>query len=88
MNDIIIPEGCTLVPFALMAWDDGLDYDVDGNAWQDSPPCEYVFTAHQTRDSAEKELQRMQGLCPKSHFWLQENHICPDYEVEDPSKWK
>ena len=87
MNDII-PEGCVLVPFAVMAWDNGLDYDGDGNAWQDSPPCEYVFSAHHNRDSAENELRRMQGLCPNSRFWLQENHICPDYEVEDPSKWK
>lgn len=83
-----LPKGLVLVPFAVMAWDDGLDIDCDGNAWQDSPPCEFIHTAHKTLESAEAELARVQGLCPNTRFWLNENHIAHDWEVDELDKWR
>lgn len=46
----------TLVaPFVVLLWDDGLDYDLDGNAYPDSPPDYFVQSVHATRKAAEQE---------------------------------
>ena len=82
-----LPKGLTLVPFAILAWDDGLDYDGDGNAWYDYPPCEFVWSAHTTRKAAEASLEKAEALCPKGGFRLVEDYVCNDYEVEEPTKW-
>jgi len=79
-------DGCTLIPFAVLTWDDGLDYDEEGNAWQDSPPCEYVWSAHRSLAAAEASLAKMEKIS-KNSYWLVENYMCRDYEVEDPAKW-
>lgn len=82
-----LPEGLTLVPFAVMAWDDGLDYDGEGNAYFDSPPCEFVWSAHHTVEAAEASLAKAKALCPKGEFRLVEDYICQDFEVDEPTKW-
>jgi hypothetical protein len=82
-----LPKGMTMVPFAVMAWDDGMDYDGDGNAYFDSPPCDFVWSAHHTVEAAEASLAKAKALCPKGSFWVVEDHICPDYHVEEPAMW-
>ena len=42
------------VPFAVMRWDDGLDYNEDGTSYQDSPPEWYLAGAFDTRADAEQ----------------------------------
>jgi hypothetical protein len=59
----VVPTDATLgddaykivqVPFAVLRWDDGKDYDLDGNAYQDSPPEWYLAGAFDARDDAER----------------------------------
>lgn len=43
------------VPFAVTVYDDGLDYDTDGNAYFDDYPGDHAVSFHHTRKSAEAE---------------------------------
>jgi hypothetical protein len=67
------------IPFAVMGWDEGLDYNEDGTAYQDSPPCECVDGAFETREEAEANLLKAQQHDPKGRYWIVENHIEPLY---------
>ena len=80
-----LPKGLVVVPFAVLAWDEGLDSDGEGNFYQDSPPCEFVWSAHQTLEAAEAALAKAHELCPnnKEDFHIVEDYICHDYEVAE-----
>lgn len=49
------------VPFAVMRWDEGLDYDMDGNAYQDSPPEYYLDGAFDTLLDAHRFVLESDG---------------------------
>ena len=44
-----------LVPFVVCVWDDGLDYDMDGNAYFDDYPGDQPVSFHASREGAERE---------------------------------
>lgn len=54
------------VPFTVLVYDDGLDYDADGNAYFDDYPHDYPSSYHRTRKGAE---------CAAS--WLEFRGIAP-----------
>jgi hypothetical protein len=64
------------IPFAVMGWDEGLDYNDDGTAYQDSPPCEYVDGAFETREEAEAHIAFRKGHDQKGRYWVVENEPC------------
>ena len=43
------------VPFAVTVYDDGLDYDMDGNAYFDDYPGDHAVSFHRSRVGAERE---------------------------------
>lgn len=50
------PFQCYLV----LVWDDGLDYDADGNAYQDDAPGYHCASHHRTQKGAEAEAAWME----------------------------
>lgn len=44
-----------LIPFAVTVWDDGLDYDEDGNSYFDDYPGEHLASSHRTLKGAQAE---------------------------------
>lgn len=56
-----------LVPFALTVYEDGLDYDEDGNAYFDDYPGEHYASGHLTLKGAEVEAA-----------WLEHHGIAAD----------
>lgn len=68
------------IPFAAMAWDDGLDYDIDGNAYQDNPPGEFVDGAFLTREEAEAYVAGRNATRTGVKGWVEENYVAPLYE--------
>ena len=44
------------VPFAVEVYDDGLDYDADGNTYFDDYPGFHVASAHRTQKGAEVKV--------------------------------
>lgn len=50
-------EALVDVPFAVLRWDDGLDYNLDGSSYQDSPPDWEVAGAFDKREDAERLLR-------------------------------
>lgn len=79
------------VPFAIMAYNDGLDYGVDDNgnevAYEDSPPGWFIEAAFETREEAEQELARKIEVCPEGCYRISENEIQPLYEFSY-TNWK
>jgi hypothetical protein len=63
------------IPFAVMGWDEGLDYNDDGTAYQDSPPCEDTDGAFETREEAEAHLAFRKKHDPNGRYWIEENHV-------------
>lgn len=54
--------GYTQVPFAVMVWDDGLDYDMEGNAYFDDCPGDRPHGFYRTQKAAEYEAARLEML--------------------------
>lgn len=52
------------VPFALLIWDDGLDYNMDGTSYQDDCPGDHPHSYHLTRESAEMEQDWLEHTNP------------------------
>ncbi len=70
------------VPFAVMVWCDGLDYDDDGNAYFDDYPQFVAISYHTTQRGAEIELayQLNNGLkdhevCIEANYWTYEAEL-------------
>ena len=70
------------IPFAIMAWDEGLDYctDDEGNevAYEDSPPGWFVHGAFETREEAEAQLAILEGN--GGCYMIVEDQVEPLYE--------
>lgn len=70
------------VPFAILSWDDGLDYctDDEGNevAYEDSPPGWFICGAFESREEAEEKMAKLSenGGC----YMIAENQTEPLYE--------
>lgn len=47
-------ETPVLVPFAVMRWDSGLDYNLDGSSYQDSQPDWELAGAFDCREDADR----------------------------------
>jgi hypothetical protein len=62
------------IPFAVMGWDEGMDYDAEGNSYQDSPPCEYVDGAFETRAEAEAHIAFRNELPGPGQYHIVENY--------------
>lgn len=58
------------VPFVVMLWDDGLDYDEDGNAYFDDAPGWFTHTCHRTLKGAEIEMAWLEhhGITNDKHL--------------------
>lgn len=44
-----------VIPFTVTVYDDGLDYDMDGNSYFDDYPSDVAHSHHRTRKGAEQE---------------------------------
>ena len=75
------------IPFAAMAWDDGLDYDIDGNAYQDNPPGEFVQGAFLTLEEAEAFVAARNVGRTGVKGWVETNYVAPLYEFTS-SHWE
>ncbi len=76
-----------LIPFVVMMWDDGLDYDMEGNSYFDDYPDYHEHSYHHTRKDAEVEVayieqmwEDLKILHPKSDIVIRENCWVPDYD--------
>lgn len=72
----------TLVPAAVLVWDDGLDYNLDGTSYQDDCPGDYPHSYHRSLKDAELEAAWLEytGCDPRNiriaqHFWV------PDWDA-------
>jgi hypothetical protein len=72
-----------LVPFAVLVYNDGLDYDMDGNAYFDDYPSDDLATAHRTREGAERSAAWMEHHGIKANrITIVENYWTHKWEME------
>lgn len=57
------PQYC----WTVLVWSDGLDYDADGNAYQDEPPDYFPASYHRTQKGAEQEAAYLEHHGIKAH---------------------
>jgi hypothetical protein len=71
------------VPFAVLVYNDGLDYDEDGNAYFDDYPSDDLATAHRTREGAERSAAWMEHHGIKAQrISIVENYWTYKWEME------
>lgn len=71
------------VPFAVMVWDDGFDYDMDGNAYFDDYPGEHLASSHLTRKGAEMAAAYLEDAgIEASRIRIVENYDTHAWEME------
>lgn len=65
------------VPFVLLAWDSGLDWNLDGTSYQDDAPGDFPHSYHLTREDAEREQAWLEHCGSDPHdlrvasgFWV------------------
>jgi hypothetical protein len=81
--------GHDIVPFAVLMWDDGLDYDEEGNSYFDSPPEWYVHSFHKTQVEAEIEMAWMEWWdFNPNKMMLEENHLVEPWEMDRFKQFK
>jgi hypothetical protein len=70
------------VPFAVLLWDDGLDYDADGNSYFDDYPGDFMHSAHRTLEGAQKEAAWLEhlGVNPVK-IRIEADHHCYRYQL-------
>ncbi len=76
---------CTVgfyVDFAVFKWDDGLDYNEDGTAYQDDAPGEHPHSYHHERADADAMVTRLllAGVNP-SRLRVAEDVWVPEWEA-------
>jgi hypothetical protein len=72
-----------LVPYAVLVHDDGLDYDMDGNAYFDDYPGDHYVSGHRTRKGAEAEAQRLEEAgIEKDRIQVVERYDAHRYELK------
>lgn len=50
-----------MIPFAVTIYDDGLDYDEDGNSYFDDYPADHLASSHRTLKGAEIEAAHLEN---------------------------
>ena len=71
-----------VIPFAVLVWDEGLDYDDEGNAYFDDYPSWFVGSAHHTRKGAEVEAAYHEHHFPKQRVMVVEDHWVEQWEMQ------
>lgn len=72
-----------LIPFAVLVYDDGLDYDLDGNAYFDDYPGDHYASGHRSRKGAEVEAAYLEAAGIESHrISIVENYYAARYELD------
>ncbi len=74
------------IPFAILAYDEGLDGDGMGNFWQGSPPEWFLLSAYRSRIAAEMAICWIKHIQPDFKVRIQEDYICSAYDAEN--KWE
>lgn len=69
------------VPFAVTVYSDGMDYDIDGNAYFDDYPSWFAVSYHRTRKSAEVAAAYHMDMCPNQPVEIVENYWIDGYEA-------
>jgi hypothetical protein len=81
-------EEWTTAPYAVTVYDDGLDYDADGNSYPDDAPGHHPHSYHHTRRSAEIEAAWLQHHGTEA--WritiAEDIHVAP-WERQDLNRW-
>lgn len=67
------------VAAAILIWDDGLDYNMDGTAYQDDAPGDYPHSYHHSRRDAEIMAAYLEdgGCDPKRISIVEGFWVCP-----------
>lgn len=69
-----------IAPFALLVWDNGLDYNMDGSSYQDSPPDYFQHSYHLTRKDAEVAAAYLEDRDPTLDFMIQKDVHVPFWD--------
>ena len=77
------PWQCITIPFAVLTYDDGLDYDLDGNSYQDSPPDWCLGGAFHDEESATRWMEQSKERW-KFECRLEKDHRVNLFELCDP----
>jgi hypothetical protein len=88
-NDVPEPEETdtrwndVVVPFAVMMWCDGLDYDENGHAHFDDYPQNVPHSYHTTRKGAESEIAWLEFLGHDvSGFSIEANYLTYEWDLQ------
>lgn len=82
------PRLTTYVPYnapkrviAVLVWDNGLDYNLDGTAYQDDAPGDYPHSYHLTRKDAEVMAAYLEnGGCEANRITIVEGFHVPEWD--------
>lgn len=70
------------VAAAILVWDDGLDYNMDGTSYQDDYPGDHPHSYHHTRKDAEWMAAILEdGGCEPNRITIVENFWVPFWDV-------
>lgn len=69
-------------PFAVVFYDEGLDYDEDGNSYFDDWPKWVGHSYFASRESAERELAEMEEKNPNTSWDIQENYWIEPWNIK------
>lgn len=83
-NDTVIVEveveEVVKAPFAVLIWDDGLDYNMDGTSYQDDAPGSIPHSYHFDRKAAEAEVAWLEHRgCDPSNIQIVTGLVVPPW---------
>ncbi len=70
------------VAATVFVWDDGLDYNIDGTSYQDSPPGDFPHSYHHSRKDAEVMAAYLENSgCEPWRITIVEDYLPPEWDA-------